>query len=383
MPQPEVIIIGGGIAGTATALYLARDGVRVRLIEASVIGGQASGANAGSLHAQIPHDPFQRLGADWARAFQPAIRLFIASLDIWRRLEADLGVDLEIGFGGGLLVATNAREMAEIAAKAAIERAAGLDVELLDQAAVRDRAPYLAESVIGGAFCAAEGKANPLLVAPAFAAAARAAGVEILTGTGPVRIAAAGHGYVVTAGANVHQAPRLVIAAGAATGALAAQMGARLAIEAFPIQVSVTEPAEAFVPHLVYCAGEKLTLKQNRHGSVLIGGGWDAAVDTRGRPVVDPVNLVANLRVAARVVPGIGALHLVRSWAAFVNGTADWLPILGELPGAPGAFVNYVPWMGFTGGPAASRIIADLVQGRPSASDVPLERFRPPAVSGG
>src|SRR3712207_580506 len=99
--QLDAIVIGGGIAGCATACYLARDGVSVRLVESGVVNGLASGANAGSLHAQIPHDPFRHLGADWARRFGPAIRLFIASLGLWRHLETDLGADLEIGFGGG------------------------------------------------------------------------------------------------------------------------------------------------------------------------------------------------------------------------------------------------------------------------------------------
>jgi glycine/D-amino acid oxidase-like deaminating enzyme len=108
LKRTDVLVVGGGIAGAATALYLARDGVSVRLIERASIGGLASGANAGSLHAQIPHDPFRTLGAGWARTFVPAIRLFIASLALWRGLEAELGSDLEIGFGGGLLVGTTA-----------------------------------------------------------------------------------------------------------------------------------------------------------------------------------------------------------------------------------------------------------------------------------
>jgi len=69
-----------------------------------------------------------------------------------------------------------------------------------------------------------------------------------------------------------------------------------------------------------------------------------------------------------------------------VNGTEDWMPILGALPGAPGAFINYVPWMGFTGGPAAARGIADMVLGREPSLDVPFADFAParePAVSGG
>jgi glycine/D-amino acid oxidase-like deaminating enzyme len=375
--QPDVIVIGGGIAGCATALELARAGMAVTIVEAGPVGAQASSANAGSLHAQIPHDPFRNLGEAWARGYQPAISLLIASLGIWKGLEADLGADLEIKFGGGLLVATTEAEMAEIEVKAAIERETGLAVEVIGRNTIRERAPYLAEQAIGGAFAPAEGKANPLLVAPAYARAARAAGVVINANTGPASVRRDGEAYVVEAGASQWRAPRMVIAAGSRSGELAAQLGTPLAIEAVPIQVSVTEPAASLIPHLVYCAGQKLTLKQSRHGSLLIGGGWDAALDDQGRPQVDPANLAANLRVALAMVPAIGSLNIVRSWAAFVNGTDDWLPIIGALPGHAQAFVCFVPWVGFTGSPAAARLTADMVLGRPQSFDVPLAPFAP------
>src|SRR3546814_6072144 len=106
-PVDDVIVIGGGSAGCATAYYRAADGMKVLLLEAGELNGLASGANAGSLHAQIPHEPFVEKGAAWARSFTPAIRLFMSSLEFWCTLEAELAVDLEIGFGGGLLVAAN------------------------------------------------------------------------------------------------------------------------------------------------------------------------------------------------------------------------------------------------------------------------------------
>ena len=378
--QADVIILGGGIAGLATALELARAGMAVTLVEAGVPGAQASSANAGSLHAQIPHDPFRTLGPEWARRFQPAIQLFIASIDLWRGLEADLGADLEIRFGGGLLVAVNEAEMAEIETKAAIEREAGLDVELIGRDALRALAPYLSPRAVGGAFAGIEGKANPLLVAPAYTSAARAAGVRIVSGAGPASLAADGETYVVSAGGQNWRAPRVVIAAGSESGRLAAQLGTPLAIDAVAIQVSVTEPAAPLVPHLVYCASQKLTLKQAKNGSLLIGGGWDALVDNEGRPQVDPVNLAANLKVALAMVPALASLNLVRSWAAFVNGTEDWMPIIGPLPGHNNAHVCFVPWMGFTGGPAAARLTADMVLGRAPSLPVPVESFLPRAL---
>jgi len=376
MPD-DVIVIGGGLAGCLTALHLARAGVPVHLIEAGVIGGQASSANAGSLHAQIPHDPFRNLGGDWARRFAPAVTMLKESLLLWRDLEALVGADLEVHFGGGLLVAHSAAEMAEIRAKVAIERAAGLEIDLLDQSALRALAPYLGHDAVGGAFCAGEGKANPLVVTPAIARAAVAVGAIIEAGTGAVTIARDGGGHAVVAGARRWRASRLVLAAGSATGRLAAGVGATLPIQAFPIQVSVTEPAAPLVPHLVYCAGAKLTLKQAKNGTLLIGGGWDARIDARGRPQVDMDNLSRNLGVAARVVPALAGLHLVRSWAAYVNGTEDWLPIIGELRAAPGVFINYVPWLGFSGGPAASLAVAALVQGQAPPTGVDWAAFRP------
>jgi glycine/D-amino acid oxidase-like deaminating enzyme len=362
--QSDVLVVGGGIAGLSAARLLAQGGMAVTLIEAGVPGAAATSANAGSLHAQIPHDPFRTLGADWARRFVPAVRLFIAALGLWRDLEAALHADLEIGFGGGLLVATNDTEMAEIARKAAIEREAGLQVDLLGRAEIRTLAPYLADTAIGGAFAPAEGKANPLKLAPALLAAARAAGVKVHSAIGTARIAADGDAYVVQAGDRAWTAPRVVIAAGSQSGDLAGQLGCPLAIKAVAIQASVTEAVAPLVPHLVYCAGQKLTLKQSRHGSLLIGGGWDATVDQAGWPQVDPDNLRANLAVALRMVPALADVQLVRSWAAFVNGTDDWLPIIGPLPGHPNAVMCFVPWMGFTGGPAAAALAAGMLLGK-------------------
>ena len=94
--QTDVLIVGGGLAGVATAYYLAREGVEATLIERDDLNAQASGANAGSLHAQIPHEPFVTEGEAWATAFAPAISLLVDSIRLWSGLEAELGADLEV-----------------------------------------------------------------------------------------------------------------------------------------------------------------------------------------------------------------------------------------------------------------------------------------------
>lgn len=373
----DVIVVGGGLAGCSTAYYLAADGVDVLLLEQGDLNAGASGNNAGSLHAQLQHEPYLELGEPWAQSFIPALRFFAASIALWQRAGAALGTDLEVSLDGGLLVAADAAQMRFIEAKAAVERTAGLPIELLDAAALRRIAPYINERMVGAAYCPIEGKANPLTAGPAFAAAAVARGARILVGQQVTSIQRDGSGFEVATPTQTHRARRVVNAAGVNAGRIAGLVGASIDIQAFPIQLTVTEPATPLIRHLLYYARDRLTMKQTKQGSILIGGGWPALVDERGRAQVSAQSLARNLAVALEVVPSIAAVEVVRTWAAIVNGTSDWLPLLGELPGVPGYFLNYVPWMGFTGAPAGGRIVASLVQGKLPPLDLDIAPFQP------
>jgi glycine/D-amino acid oxidase-like deaminating enzyme len=305
--QTEVLIIGGGLAGCATAYYLAREGVEVTLIERYDLNTQASGCNAGSIHAQIAHEPFMSLGEDWARNFAPTIPLMLESIRIWSGLEAELGCDLEVSIGGGILVAETAAQMRDIERKAAIERAHGLTIEMLSRDDLRRTVPCISERMVGGAYCPTEGKANPLKVTPAFARAALGHGARILSGTELIALAPDANGYLAQTSRGPIRARRVVNSAGAEAGRISAMLGLALPIEGHPIQVNVTEPVEPFISHLIYFAGEKLTLKQARSGSLLIGGGWPAQRSAVGdRLAVNLDSLRANLRIAQIVVPRLG-----------------------------------------------------------------------------
>ncbi len=385
--KTDVLVIGGGLAGCAIAYFLAREGVEVTVVERFDLNSQASGSNAGSLHLQIPHEPFVLKGEAWARAFAPTLPLMLESVRLWRELGAELGADLEVAITGGILVAASAAQMRDVARKAAIERAHGVRIELLGAGELRALAPYLSERMIGGAFCPDEGKASPLKAAPAFVAAARRLGARVLTFTAVTGISRSAPGYVVHTDAGDVRARRIVNCAGADAGRIGAMLGLDLPIEGHPIQVSVTEPLAPLVTHLLYSAGEKLTLKQLRNGTVLIGGGWAAARRASdGWLAVARRSLGANLRTALEVVPALHGARVVRTWPALVNGTEDWQPILGEAPGRPGFFLNVFPWMGFTAGTLAALTVAELVLGRSPSFDLrafsPLRR-RPPLSGGG
>lgn len=373
----DVIVIGGGIAGCTTAFYLAADGVDVTLLEQYELNTLASGVNAGSLHAQIQIEPFVELGESWAREYSPALPFYAESIALWQEARSVLGADLEVAQGGGLLVAANEDEMRLIEAKMNLERVAGLETELLAANDLRDKAPYISAHMVGAAFYPIEGKANPLVAAPAFAAAAESLGAKILQGCEVVAISRGAAGYQVETSKGAFQAPRLVNAAGVEAGRIAAMVGAAVEVQSFPIQLSVTEPMAPLIGHLVYSAGQMLTLKQTSSGTVLIGGGWPAMLDKHHRAKVSRESLFGNLGVALEIVPDLASVSIVRTWVGQVNGNESWRPIIGEMPGVSGFFINYVPWMGFTGGPAGGRIIASLVQGREPPVGFDVSHFEP------
>lgn len=364
MMKTDVLVIGGGLAGAATAYYLAKDGADVLLVEARDLNTQASGANAGSIHVQLQHPEFVSYGPDWARAYGPTLRLLQASLEMWLGLSEELQVDLDVRMTGGLLVATTDAQMRAIEAKAVIDRSFGVPIDVLDRESLRKLAPYLTTDAIGGGFCPQEGKANPLKATPAYAAAAVRLGARIQTHTEVTGLEAVPGGYLVQTSRGPVTAGRVVNAAGAAAADIAMMLGLPVALQGFPLQVTVTEPLGPLIPHLVYSAAGKLTVKQTRNGSCIIGGGWSAARRATGELVVDAANLARNMGRAAMVIPALGQARVVRCWTAVVNGTADWRPIIGEAPGHPGFFLSLFPWMGFSAGPMTARMTADLVLGR-------------------
>jgi glycine/D-amino acid oxidase-like deaminating enzyme len=221
-----------------------------------------------------------------------------------------------------------------------------------------------------------EGKANPLVAAPAFAKAAREHGAELLLRTEVVGIERKSGGWHVTTTRGAFDFDRIVDVSGAEAGRLAEFVGVPLPVCGQPIQAAVTEPVPPLVRHLLYFAGGRLTLKQARIGSLLIGGGWPAAVEPgSGRVRVAIEALGANVRQAVDVVPGCAGASLLRAWTGVCPALPDHRPILGEV--ADGMVVGMFPFLGFTCAPIVARIVAALVLGEEPRYDLrPFDPLR-------
>jgi len=374
--KTDVLVIGGGITGCSLAYFLARNGVRVSLVERYDLNTQASGSNAGSIHAQMEHDIFVEGREHEVQRAMPLALILMAAIECWKMLEAELAADFELEILGGLLVTDDPNYMRVIERKVAFERTLGLNTELLGQSDLRRVAPYISEVMVGGALCPIEGEANSLVVTPALATAAARYGADIRINTPVLALSKNGGEFVAETANGRITAERVVNCAGADAAAVGRLLSLELPIFGEPIQVNVTEPTAPLVRHLVYYAGDRLTLKQSKRGALIIGGGWPAQYDSVGKLTLRPESLRGNLRVCRHVVPKAGSVRVIRTWPAVVNNVPDNLPIIDEVEQVPGYFVANFPDRGFTGGPVTGRIMANMLMGTPQDIDISPFSFR-------
>lgn len=368
--EAETVVVGGGIVGLCVAWFLAAEGAEVALLDSGGDAGTAT--NAGSLHVQLQSRLIRRF-PELLPGVLEALPLYPLAVRHWQRLAQLLPVDIDLRLTGGLMVAEDAEQLAFLRQKAEREAELGLEVEILDRRALDRIAPYLGPRVIGAERCAIEGKVDPLAANDAIGRAAGAAGVMRRDGCRVERIEALARGFRLATGHGTARARRLVVAAGAGTGALLAPLGVHVPTVAEPLHMNVTEPAAPTIGHLVQHAERMITMKQLASGQLVIGGGWPARPGINGHPAaIARPSLVGNLALACEIVPEVARLRLLRSWAG-INTTTDGRSVLGTVPGHPGLFIALPGDAGYTLGPLLARLIADAMQGR--RPEVPLDPY--------
>src|SRR4051812_37959365 len=157
-----VAIVGGGLVGTWTAYFLRKRGHSVTVIEKGAVGSQASGVNFGNVRLEGRHPT--------------EFRLALRAIEQWERIEELIGQRCEFTPCGHSYIALDPNELARLERYHREGTAGGLEIELLGANQVRQRFPYLGPDVCGATWSKRDGTANPRLVTPAVARAARAAG---------------------------------------------------------------------------------------------------------------------------------------------------------------------------------------------------------------
>src|SRR4051812_24586146 len=123
--KTDVLIVGGGIAGCSLAYFLAKAGARALLIEQHELNTQASGSNAGSIHAQLDHELFADGRQKDLDVLTPMVSLLMSAIEFWKHVEKELNEDFELEIIGGLLVTDRPEQMLTIERKVAYERKLG------------------------------------------------------------------------------------------------------------------------------------------------------------------------------------------------------------------------------------------------------------------
>ena len=337
MPNADLTVIGGGIVGCSIAYYAARAGISTVLIERRVLNDGGSGTTAGNIHIQgvMPRDVGGHMGA-----LASILRLQRRAADHWQELSEELGDELEVRFGGGYMVAETDHDLQQLRAKHELEKATGVQTELLTGKEARSRLPALSDRVIGATFCAADGYANPLRTTPALAEKAAELGMllrlkEAVTGINRVPNGM----YELVTTNQTWKTKWVVNAAGHFAGQIARMVGISLPVSFKNLQMLATERTAEAMSCLVQHISRRLSIKQVTAGNFIVGGGWPAADASEDRPRCLLPSIEGNLRVACDTLPQLRKLRLIKAWAGPVAITKDHIPICGEVPSRPGFYV--------------------------------------------
>ena len=372
--QADVAVIGGGLAGLCSALFMARDGRDVVVLERDEAGMAASTANAGSLHVQLLSYDFEPGGPGDGGPAAHTLPLAPRSIALWKEFAAEAGEDLGIRQEGGLMVADNPADLEWLRQKSAMERRSGIESHVLGANELRALAPALSDRMIGADFVPAEGYGDPLRGTITVLKLARDAGVRVLTGAEVHDVARDGTAWRIETAKGTVRAAIVVNAAGPWSSVIGRMVGLNLPVTGTVQQVIVTEPVPPMTKHLIAYAHRHLSLKQQASGGFLVGGGWFGGVDeATGRTRNLRRSIEGNLWVCAQALPVMHGLHFIRSWTG-INPAIDRAPIVGEAPGLPG-FFNVVSANGYTLGPILGRLTADAVRGVAPDPRYTLQRF--------
>lgn len=374
MAKTDLLIVGGGIVGLTASIAAAAAGARVTVIDAAINAG--STANAGSLHVQM-QSRFIRLYPEQAPNVEASLPLYLEAMKEWERLDAELG-PFELVRKGGLMLAESDGQMAFLEKKAARETQRGLSVELLDRKALDHLAPWLGSQIVGAELCNDEGKLNPLVANMKLRQHAIDLGVTFRLGR-VTEVSAGDAVTVLCAEGARYIADQVILAAAWGVGELTKGLGLFLPVSAEPLHMNITEAGAGQINHLIQHAERSITLKQFGSGQIVIGGGWTA--QSRGNtevPGVMAASLLGNVALAARLVPAIGGLRVLRTWAG-MNTTLDGMSLLGAVPGAERVIVAIPGDAGYTLGPLCGKAAAGLALGLGPSID--HERFSPQRFS--
>lgn len=364
MQKTDLIVIGGGLAGMATAYGLSLLGLQVIVLDEGDSAFRAARGNFGLLWVQGKGHGMSAY-AQWTQA----------SVRLWPQLAAMLlaetGVDVHLKQPGGFQLCLSEAELADEARllyEIRVAQDGDYPFEVLDQTELRKRLPGIGPGVVGACYSPMDGHVNPLKLLHALHAACKLRGVKVVNGLKVDDIRQSVAGFEITAGSQRMASDRLVLAAGLGNRALGALLGQDIPLEPSRGQILITERLKPFLHY------PTTYVRQTDEGTVQLGDSAER-VGFDDRTSVSVMSQIAGRAVTC--FPQLEHVRLVRAWGSLRVLSPDGAPIYEDLANAPGCFVVSCH-SGVTLAAAHALTLAPWIAGAevlPTVSSFSLQRF--------
>ena len=331
-PAYDVIIVGGGGHGLATAYYLAKEhGIsNIAVVEKGWIGGGNTGRNTTIIRSNYLWD-------ESAAIYEKALQLY-------EGLSQDLNFNIMLSQRGVLNLAHNLHDLRELQRRVNAIRLNGIDSEILTTQQVKQMVPIINTSpnsrypILGASLQKRGGVARHDAVAWGFARQADSMGVDIiqqcevtgiLQGSGQVKGVETARGTIL--------APKVGIVAAGHTSVLAEMAGVRLPINSYPLQAMVTEPVKPIHNCVVMSNAVHVYVSQSDKGELVLGAGIDGYHSYAQRGSLHVIE--AQLGALCELFPIFSRLRIMRQWGGVVDTCPDASPIISKTP-IEGFYIN-------------------------------------------
>ncbi|MEJ7628987.1 MAG: FAD-dependent oxidoreductase [Nocardioidaceae bacterium] len=350
----QVVIIGGGVHGLATAYYLAREhGITdVAVLERAYIGGGGSGRNTAILRSNY--------------LTPEGVGFYDRSLTLYASLAADLNFNVMFSRRGHLTLAHTDASLRTMRWRAEVNKISGVDSEVIGPEEVKGLVPHMDTSnaarypILGALYHPPGGIIRHDAVVWGYARAADSLGVHIHQDTAVTGIDVSRGRVTGVQTTSGHIATPIVVNCTAGWSTLVSDLaGVRIPVQTFPLQAAVTEPVKPFLHTVVVSGTLHVYVSQTDRGELVFGASVDpfASYSTRGS-----LEFVEGLAShVLELMPSLDKLRVLRQWAGLCDMTPDFAPIMGftDVEG----FLVDVGWgtYGFKAGPVAGEAMASCV----------------------
>lgn len=359
----DVIIIGGGLHGLSAAVYAARAGLDVAVLEKDYPGRHASGVNAGGV---------RRLGRHLAE-----IPLSVAAMAVWHQIDELVADDCRFSVCSQIKVAETADELIALEQRAATLRELGYShEEIIDASELREYVPAITPHCVGAMICRDDGAADPFRTVTAFRRQAIANGAAVLSGIRVNSLDRNNAMWRVNTQDGVFEAPNIVNATGAWAAAFAAQLGETVPLTPQALMLMITERVQPFLKPVLGAQGRTLSFKQFTNGTVMIGGGHIGRADLdTNRTDLHLAGLKISAKTVVALFPQLRNVRVNRAWAGIEAVMPDKIPVIGPSSTEEGLYHSFgYCGHGFQLSPITGKIITELIIS--GESSLPIAPFR-------